>query len=217
MADLLRIVPGPEPALEVRLPRIPVVEESLSRQIIPVSDPLLDGNELRYLTQCIQSSWISSAGRFVREFEESFAHLVDCQYGVACSNGTAALHLALVTLGLKPGDEVILPAFTMIATANSVRYTGATPVLVDSSATRNRTRADRTPSPPDQGHRRRPHLRASRRHGSSHGVAERRACGCSRTPRRPTARPTGPPGRSIGTAASFSFCANKIITTGEGG
>ena len=73
MAELARIVPGPEPQLEIRLPRIPVVEEALTRQIIPVSDPLLDGNELRYLTQCVQSNWISSAGRFVREFEETFA------------------------------------------------------------------------------------------------------------------------------------------------
>ena len=132
MAELLRIVPGPEPALEFRLPRIPVVEEAITRRIIPVSDPRLDGNELRYLTQCIQSNWISSAGRFVREFEDSFAHLMGCQYGVACSNGTTSLHLALVTFGLEPGDEVILPTFTMIATANAVRYTGATPVLVDS-------------------------------------------------------------------------------------
>jgi len=69
MAELARIIPGPEPQLEVRIPRIPVVEEELTRRIIPVSDPKLDGNELRYLTQCIQSNWISSAGRFVREFE----------------------------------------------------------------------------------------------------------------------------------------------------
>ena len=87
MAELLRIVPGPEPALEVRLPRIPVVEEAITRRIIPVSDPRLDGNELRYLTQCVQSNWISSAGRFVREFEDTFAQLVGCRYGVACEEG----------------------------------------------------------------------------------------------------------------------------------
>src|SRR5215813_14103892 len=104
MAELARIIPGPEPQLEVRIPRIPVVEEELTRRIIPVSDPKLDGNELRYLTQCIQSNWISSAGRFVREFEEAFARLVGCQYGVACSNGTTSLHLALVAFGLAPGD-----------------------------------------------------------------------------------------------------------------
>ena len=131
MAELACIVPGPEPPLEVQLPRIPVIEEALARRIIPVSDPRLVGNELRYLTQCIQSNWISSAGRFVREFEEAFARMMGCEYGVACSNGTTSLHLALVTFGLQPGDEVILPTFTMIATANAVRYTGATPVLVD--------------------------------------------------------------------------------------
>src|SRR5437867_11506014 len=96
MEEIAKIIPGPEPALEVRLPRIPVVEEALTRQIIPVSDPRLDGNELRYLTQCVQSNWISSAGRFVREFEDAFARLVGCRHGIACSNGTTSLHLALV-------------------------------------------------------------------------------------------------------------------------
>ncbi|HEV8673654.1 MAG TPA: aminotransferase DegT, partial [Methylomirabilota bacterium] len=66
MAELAKLIPGPEPHLEVRIPRIPVAEEALTRRIIPVSDPKLDGNELRYVTQCVQSSWISSAGRFVR-------------------------------------------------------------------------------------------------------------------------------------------------------
>jgi len=131
MAELARIIPGPEPQLEVRIPRIPVVEEELTRRIIPVSDPKLDGNELRYLTQCIQSNWISSAGRFVREFEEAFAAAVGCRFGVACANGTTALHLALATLGIGEGDEVVIPTFTMIATPNAVRYTGATPALVD--------------------------------------------------------------------------------------
>ena len=131
MAELIKIIPGPEPPLEVRIPRIPVVEEPATRRIIPVSDPRLDGNELRYLTQCIQSNWISSAGRFVREFEEKFAAAMGCRYGIACSNGTTALHLALAALGLRAGDEVIIPTFTMIATANAVHYTGAVPVLVD--------------------------------------------------------------------------------------
>ena len=99
MAELIKIIPGPEPPLEVRIPRIPVVEEPATRRIIPVSDPRLDGNELRYLTQCIQSNWISSAGRFVREFEERFAAAMGCRYGIACSNGTTALHLALAALG----------------------------------------------------------------------------------------------------------------------
>src|SRR5262249_17958779 len=130
--ELAKIIPGPEPHLEVRIPRIPVAEEALTRRIIPVSDPKLDGNELRYITQCVQSNWISSAGRFVRDFEEAFAAAMGCHYGVACSNGTTSLHLVLATLGIGPGDEVVIPTFTMIATANAVRYTGAMPVLVDS-------------------------------------------------------------------------------------
>ena len=115
----------------MRIPRIPVAEEELTRRIIPVSDPQLDGNELRYLTQCVQSNWISSAGRFVREFEQAFSTAMGCEHGIACANGTTSLHLALATLGLGPGDEVVIPTFTMIATANAVRYAGASPVLVD--------------------------------------------------------------------------------------
>src|SRR6516164_2567263 len=121
MAELARIIPGPEPQLEVRIPRIPVVEEELTRPIIPVAEPKLDGNELRYLTQCVQSNWISSAGRFVREFEEAFATAMGCRYGVACATGTNSLHLALAALGVGPGDDVLIPTFTMIATANAVR------------------------------------------------------------------------------------------------
>lgn len=221
MAALSEILPGPEPPLEVRVPRIPVVEEALTRRIIPVSDPRLDGNELRYLTQCVQSNWISSAGRFVREFEAAFARAVGCRYGVACSNGTTALHLALATLGIGPGDEVILPAFTMIATANAVRYTGATPVLVDSEretwnpdvtrladAVTSRTRGivvvHTYGHPVDMD----PVLELAERRGlwvledaaEAHGALYR-------------GRPVG----SLGRAAAFSFYANKIITTGEGG
>jgi perosamine synthetase len=221
MAELARIVPGPEPQLEIRLPRIPVVEEALTRQIIPVSDPRLDGNELRYLTQCVQSNWISSAGRFVREFEETFARVVGCRYGVACSNGTTSLHLALVTFGLRPGDEVLMPAFTMIATANAIKYTGATPVLVDSERETwnpDPTRFEGAVTPRTRGivvvHTyghpvdMDPILELAARRGlwvledaaEAHGAAYR-------------GRPIG----SIGQAASFSFYANKIITTGEGG
>src|SRR5919109_2909608 len=131
IAELARIIPGPEPHLEVRIPRIPVSEEALTRRFIPVSDPKLDGNELRYVTQCVQSNWISSAGRFVREFEEAFSTAMGCRYGVATSNGTTALHLALATLGVGAGDEVIIPTFTMIASANAVTYVGAKPVFID--------------------------------------------------------------------------------------
>lgn len=98
---------------------------------IPVCEPLLAGNELKYVTDAVSTGWISSAGKYVTEFENQFAAYSDCKYGVAVCNGTIALHLALVALGIKEGDEVIVPTFTMIASAFAVCYTGAKPVFVD--------------------------------------------------------------------------------------
>ena len=98
---------------------------------IPVCEPFLNGNELKYVTDAVQTGWISSAGKYVSEFENKFAAYCDCQYGVSVCNGTIALHLALVALGIGKGDEVIVPNFTMIASAFAVCYTGAIPVFVD--------------------------------------------------------------------------------------
>jgi len=98
---------------------------------IPVASPDLSGNELKYLIDAFLSSWISSKGEYVREFEERFSNYCGCKYGVSTSNGTTALHLALTSLGIKKGDEVIIPDLTFAATANAVIYTGATPVIVD--------------------------------------------------------------------------------------
>lgn len=98
---------------------------------IPVCEPLLEGNELKYVTEAVETGWISSSGKYVSEFEKAFSEYCGCKYGVAVCNGTVALHLALVALGIGPGDEVIIPTFTMIATAYAVCYTGATPVFVD--------------------------------------------------------------------------------------
>lgn len=98
---------------------------------IPVCEPTLLGNELKYVTDAVQTGWISSAGKYVTAFEQQFAEYCGCKYGVAVCNGTVALHLALVALGIGKGDEVIIPDFTMIATAFAVCYTGATPVFVD--------------------------------------------------------------------------------------
>ncbi len=213
------LVPGPEPVLKPRVSETPI--EAGARGVIPVSDTQLDGNELRYLTECIRSNWISSAGPFVPEFEERFARAMGCAFGVACASGTAALHLALATLGVGPGDEVVLPTFTMIATANAVRYTGATSVLVDAesktwnmdvsqveSKITSRTKAIivmHTYGHPvdverlvEVARRNRLYLveDAAQAHGAEyHG------------------RPIG----SLGDVASFSFYGNKIITTGEGG
>lgn len=104
--------------------------KELSR-IIPVCEPDLTGNELKYVTHCVETNWISSIGGNIAKFEEKLAEAVVAKYGIACNNGTIALHLALYTLGITAGDEVIVHTFTMVATANAVRYTGATPVFVD--------------------------------------------------------------------------------------
>lgn len=100
-------------------------------KFIPVCEPCLNGNELRYVTEAVSTGWISSSGKYVSEFEKQFADYCDCKYGVAVCNGTIALHLALVSAGIGKGDEVILPTFTMIASAFAVCYTGAIPVFVD--------------------------------------------------------------------------------------
>ncbi len=219
LSSIRHLIPGPDPKLESPVRRISSEEESA--RIIPVADTLLDGNEMRYLTECVQSNWISSIGPFVREFERQFARACDCEFGVACSNGTVALHLALATLGLGPGDEVIIPTFTMIATANAVSYTGATPVLVDAEPETWNMDVARIEEKITQrtkaiivvhtyGHpvemdtvneiaRRRGLFvieDAAEAHGAEYG--KRRA-------------------GSLGDVASFSFYANKIITTGEGG
>ena len=221
MGDLAAIIPGPDPELKATIRPISQFEADVTRPIIPVCEPTLTGNELKYVTQAVETSWISSAGGFIRDFERKFADLSGTRYGVACANGTVALHLALATLGLEPGDEVIIPAFTMIATANAVTYCGAKPVLVDAepctwnmdlnqveSAITPRTRAivpvHTYGHPVDMD----PLREMADRHGllvfedaaEAHGARYR-------------GRPVG----SLGDAACFSFYGNKIITTGEGG
>lgn len=98
---------------------------------IPVCEPFLNGNEKKYVMDCMETGWISSSGKYVTDFEQKFAEYCGVKYGVAVCNGTVALHLALVALGIKEGDEVIIPSFTMSASAFSVCYTGAKPVFVD--------------------------------------------------------------------------------------
>jgi perosamine synthetase len=221
MGDLAEIIPAADPEVRVRYRAIPAFEETTRRSIIPVCEPTLGGNEMKYVQQAIETNWISSAGSFIRDFEASFAEACGTRYGIACANGTVAMHLAMATLGLEPGDEVILPAFTMIATINAVEYCGATPMLVDSEADYWQMDvqqvADKiTPRtkaivpvhiyghPVDMD----PLMELARRHGitviedsaEAHGAEYKgRRCG------------------SLGDAAGFSFYGNKIITTGEGG
>lgn len=99
---------------------------------IPVNEPLLNGNEKKYLCECIDTGWISSEGPFVKEFEQKMSASVNRKYGIAVSNGTAALEVACQALGITQGDEVIMPTFTIISCAMAVTKLGAIPVLVDS-------------------------------------------------------------------------------------
>jgi perosamine synthetase len=98
---------------------------------IPVNEPLLNGNEKKYLCECIETGWISSEGPFIRQFEELFAARVGRKYGIAVSNGSVALDAAVAALGIGRGDEVILPTFTIISCAAAIVRAGAVPVVVD--------------------------------------------------------------------------------------
>ncbi|HBV81993.1 MAG TPA: aminotransferase DegT [Lachnospiraceae bacterium] len=101
-------------------------------KFIPVNEPLLNGNEKKYLCECIDTGWISSEGPFVKKFEQKISVSVERNYGIAVSNGTAALEIAVQALGIGKGDEVIMPTFTIISCAMAVTKLGAVPVLVDS-------------------------------------------------------------------------------------
>src|ERR1700724_2869071 len=99
--------------------------------IIPVTIPVLDGNEKKYLIECIDTGGVSSEGPFVKRFEEGFAAKMGRKYGIAVSNGSVALDAAAIALDLQPGDEVIMPTFTIICCASALTRVGAVPVLVD--------------------------------------------------------------------------------------
>jgi perosamine synthetase len=100
--------------------------------MIVVNQPLINGNEAKYLAECIKTGWISSEGPFVRRLEEGIAALVGQRHGIAVANGSVALDIAVKALGIGLGDEVILPTFTIIACAAAIVRAGATPVVVDS-------------------------------------------------------------------------------------
>ena len=99
--------------------------------LIPLAQPSLSGNEFKYVSECLETNWISSKGKFVDKFEESFSNFINMPYALAVSNGTVALSLALEALGIGEGDEVIVPDLTFAASINSIIHVGATPVIVD--------------------------------------------------------------------------------------
>lgn len=188
---------------------------------ISVAQPKLAGNEKKYVLDCLDTNWISSNGKYIAAFEESFARFAGVRHAVATNNGTTALHLALVVLGLQPGDEVIIPTVTYIATANAVRYCGATPVLVDVCAdTMNidpaAIEAKITPRTrgiiPVHLYGHPAEMDAINQVAGRHGlwVVEDAAEAHGAEVR---GRKVG----GLGTCATFSFFGNKIVTTGEGG
>src|SRR2546426_8444591 len=198
--------------------------------MIPVNEPLLGDRELEYVSECVRTGWVSSAGRFIEEFEAKWAGYCSRMYGVAVSNGTAALQVAVAALGLRPGDEVIMPSFTIISCALAVVYAGGVPVLVDSeprSWTMDVNQIARKITPRTKaimpvhiyGHPADMDLILEL--AGSHGLAviEDAAEGhgaqylAGRHGREPVWRRCG----SFGTLSCFSFYANKLITTGEGG
>src|SRR3989338_7947965 len=99
--------------------------------MIPLSVPHLKGNESKYVMECLESNWISSAGEFVNRFEKGIADFVGSSFGIACSSGTAALHVSLLLAGVQPEDEVLVQTVTFIAPVNAIHYVGAFPVFMD--------------------------------------------------------------------------------------
>jgi perosamine synthetase len=188
---------------------------------IPVAQPDLSGNERLYVDQAVSEGWISSHGRFLQRFETDFAAFSQSKHAIACANGTVAIHLLLVAMGIGAGDEVIVPSLTYVASANGVTYTGARPILVDSETTHwniDPHAVERAITPRTKaimavhlyGHP--ADMRALRAIARRHGIPliedAAEAHGAEVDGRR-----VG----SLGLAATFSFFGNKIVTTGEGG
>ncbi|MGM0607600.1 MAG: aminotransferase class I/II-fold pyridoxal phosphate-dependent enzyme, partial [Candidatus Muiribacteriota bacterium] len=103
----------------------------MNQNFIPLSVPSFNGNELKYVTECIETEWVSTAGTYVNKFEKDIADYTGAKYAVACSSGTAALHIALILSGVGRDNEVIVPTLTFIAPINTIKYVGAEPVFMD--------------------------------------------------------------------------------------
>lgn len=189
--------------------------------MIPVWEPVLDGNEERYVLDCLETNWISSLGSYITRFEELFSSWCGASHGVACSSCTAGLHMSLVALGIGPGDEVIIPDFTLIVSANTVILAGGKPVLVDAEP---RTWCMDPAKIEEKITPRTKAIMAVHMYGHPCDmpaileVAGRRGLAviedCAEAHGAEIA------GRFVGTfgaTACFSFYGNKILTSGEGG
>ncbi len=192
-----------------------------AKRRIPIAEPVLGGNELAYVTECIQTNWISSQGSFVKRFEEMLGARLGVAHVLSATNGTAALHLALLGYGIGAGDEVIVPDLTFAATINTVIHAGATPVIVDvdrrtwnidpalvEAAITPRTRALMPVHLYGQPADMTALMALAEKHGLIVIEDAAEAIGA-----RHHTQPCG----TIGHAGTFSFFSNKVITTGEGG
>lgn len=201
--------------------------------MIPVAQPIIAKNAKKYVSECLTSGWVSSQGEYVAKFEDAFARFIGVKYAVATSSGTSALHLALAALNIGKGDEVIIPALTMIAAALPVIYQGATPVLVDSEPDTGNIDVTKIEEkitkrtrviiavhlhghPVDME----PLLKLAKKYrlavvedaAEAHGAGIRIKNNESRSMKQGWVK-VG----SLGDIGCFSFYGNKIITTGEGG
>ncbi|MBN3523138.1 DegT/DnrJ/EryC1/StrS family aminotransferase [Paenibacillus apiarius] len=186
-----------------------------------IATPILNGNEKKYVMDCLNSTWISSNGPYLDQFEQQFAAFCQTKHAIACSNGTTALHLALMAHGVGPGDEVIVPTLTFVATANAVSYCGAVPVFVDAEAETWNIDTDAIESkitPRTKGiiavhlyghpAHMDPIMHIAQKHDLFVIEDAAEAIGAQYKEKM-----TG----SLGHTATFSLFGNKIITTGEGG
>lgn len=198
--------------------------------VIPVNEPVLGSRELEYVRECIETGWISSAGRFIERFEQEWAAYCGKRFGVAVSNGSVALEVAVACSGLQPGDEVIMPSFTIISCALAVIYNGGVPVLVDcdpctwcmdvaqvAAKVTARTRAimpvHMYGHPVDVD----PLIALADTRGLTIIEDAAEAHGAEYLSGRSGAAPRWRRCGGLGQLSTFSFYANKLVTTGEGG
>ena len=198
--------------------------------MIPVNEPVFGDREAEYTAECIRTGWVSSAGRFIEEFEQQWAAFCGMKYGVAVNNGTSALEIAVEALGLQPGDEVIIPSFTIISCALAVVRNGGLPVLVDcdpvtfgldaaqaEARITPRTRAIMPVHiyghPVDMD----PILALAQKHHLTVIEDAAEVHGAEYLAGRAGASPRWRRCGGIGDISTFSFYANKLVTTGEGG
>jgi perosamine synthetase len=207
-------------------PQLVTLRDEAPTVPIPVNQPLLDGNEAKYLAECVETGWISSEGPFVGRLERGMAQACGQRQGIAVANGSAALDVAVAALGIGPGDEVVMPTFTIISCAAAVVRAGATPVVVDSDPVTwnldpSRLEAAITPRtravmpvhiyglPVDMD----PVMEIAQRRGLRVIEDSAEQIGQSFTTRAGEVRRVG----SFGDVATLSFYPNKHVTTGEGG